>query len=196
MKTWRKWLVLALAFVSGCVFAAVVNGADTDAEKIRAVLEDNFQACNKEDLELLMDTQARGLCKADLDQFRQEAKDMFADTDVYLRLEEFELVKKQLPFAAARVVQVTLPADENVRNNPNERQRFYRNHTMLLPEYERVEYIQTFKKEGGKWRLWQIVTKPSPVEKGGDRQTAPVVADCPNGQCRKQRPSSTTSVFK
>lgn len=192
---WRLFATLVLAFMLGSAVAVVVNAADSDAAQMRACLEDNFQACNNEDIEQLMDTQARSLPRNEMAQFRKEAEQLFADTDVYLRLEEFQVVKKQLPFAAVRVVQVTLPADESIRDNPDACQRFYRNITMLMPEHERVEYIQTFKRENGKWRLWEIVTKPTPVEKGGDRQNMRAVSNCPNGQCRV-RSSSANSVFR
>lgn len=184
-------MVLSLVVSAGLAFGAEHQAIATQT---RAVLERNFQACNNEDITALMDTQARSLPKADMDEFRAEAEKMFADTDVYMRLAEFQLLKVQLPFAAARVVQVTLPGDEADRQNPEAARRFYRSHTMLLPEYERVEYIQTFKREGGKWRLWEIVTRPKPVDVPGARQATPAAPNCQNGQCRKQ--STTGSIFR
>ena len=183
-----RWLLIAAIVF----FAAQFARAD-EAAKIQAVLQENFDACTREDIKSLMSTQARGLPKQDMVEFRAAAEKLFAETDVYLRLEDFELVKLQLPFAAARVVQVTLPKNEADRQNPNKCEQFYRNHTMLLPAYERVEYIQTFKREGGKWRLWEIVTEPKPVQ-SGSRQEVPVVSDCPNGRCMKT--SSSASVFR
>jgi len=35
----------------------------------------------------------------------------------------------------------------------------------LLPEGERVEYINTFKKENGKWKLYLIVSEMKKVER-------------------------------
>lgn len=188
------------SFVFACLVlcGVVATAAETAADKMRATLERNFQACNNENIEELMDTQARSLPKADMDQFRAEAEELFEETDVYLRLEDFQLLQIKGNFAAARVVQVTLPADEAVRNNPDECERFYRNHTMLLPAHERVAYVQTFKREGSTWRLWEIVTKPEPVDERGSGQTQ-ILSDCPNGQCRKKPTVSSggaVSVFR
>lgn len=185
-----KWFVFAFVAVSALAACA----AESDAPRIRAVLEKNFQACNDENITALMDTQARTLPREDMNQFRAAAEKLFLDTDVYLRLEEFQLLKVQGQFAAARVVQVTLPADEKIRNNPNACERFYRNHTMLMPEHERVEYIQTFKREGGKWRLWEIVTKPKPVGEASTGDKPKGQSGCPNGQCDRQ--PSRGSVFR
>lgn len=184
-----KCLVFILA-----AFGTLACAAESDAPKIRAVLEKNFQACNEEDMKALMDTQARTIPREELDKFQAAAEKLFAETDVYLRLEEFQLLKVQGQYAAARVVQVTLPADEKVRSNPSACERFYRSNTMLMPEHERVEYIQTFKREGGKWRLWEIVTKPTPVgeAKAGDKPEGQ--PGCPDGQCVRQ--PSKGSVFR
>lgn len=187
-----------LLFVLIVLCGVVAQAAETAADKMRATLERNFQACNTESIEDLMDTQARSLPKADMDKFRDEAERLFEETDVYLRLEDFQLIQIKGNFAAAHVVQVTLPGDEALRNNPNECQRLYRNYTMLLPEHERVAYVQTFKREGNTWRLWEIVTEPKPVGKGGSAMT-PAVSDCPNGQCRKKPAVSSSgpvSVFR
>lgn len=189
-----KKLLFALVVLCGVVGQA----ADTAADKMRSTLERNFQACNNENIEELMDTQARSLPKADMDKFREEAEELFEETDVYLRLEDFQLLQIKGNFAAVRVVQVTLPGDEAARNNPDECERFYRNHTMLLPAHERVAYVQTFKREGNTWRLWEIVTKPEPVDAVGSALT-PVVSDCPNGRCQKKpavSSSGAVSVFR
>lgn len=185
-----------VAMILSCVVSATLAFGASPAEATRAVLESNFQACNNEDIKALMDTQARSLPRAELNKFQAAAEKLFADTDVYLRLEEFQLLKVQGQYAAARVVQVTLPADEEIRSNPNACEKFYRNNTMLMPEHERVEYVQTFKREGGKWRLWQIVTKPEPVGEGGS-QARPVVSDCANGQCKRAvSVGGANSVFR
>ena len=168
--------------------------AETVESATRAVLEQNFQACTAENIEALMDTQARGLPKCEMDNFRKAAEELFAETDVYLRLEEFEITQVQLPFAAARVVQLTQPGDETVRQNPDEAERFYRNHTMLLPQYERVEYVQTFKRENGKWRLWEIVTEPQPVGDVGEQQQQVAAPTCRDGNCNLQPASG--AVFQ
>lgn len=129
-----------------------------EAEKIRKVLEENFRACTEENIKALMATQSPtspGLAK-----FYREALQMFAETDVYLRLDRFELIAYRPPLAVARVVQVTLPRDEKDREAGSELQQQYRGSTALLPEWERAVYTQQFKKEGGKWRLYGILERP------------------------------------
>lgn len=182
-----RWLLVVVGLLWSC------SAFGDDSTAIRNVLQRNFDACTHEDIKALMDTQARSLPRQDMVEFRAAAEKMFADTDVYLGLEDFELTQVKPPFAAARVVQVTLPKNEADRQNPDKCERLYRNHTMLLPAYERVEYIQTFKREGGKWRLWEIVTEPKPVQSGASQDT-PVVANCPDGKCIKR--VKGTSVFQ
>ena len=132
-----------------------------EADKIRVVLQANFQACNEENLPALMDTLSRTM--PGRQQFEAEAAQMFEDADVYLRLEDFQLTRFCPPFAAARVVQVTLPADEKDREAMSGRQRAYRGGTALLPEWERCVYTQTFHKSNGKWTLYLITDGPAPL---------------------------------
>ena len=163
------------------------------AEECRAVLEQNFAATTAEDLKGLMGTLDRQLPQRD--EFEREAKQVFADTDLYLRVQEFELLAVKGPWAAARVVQLTLPADEDDREVGTDQQLFYRRHSMLLPEYDLVEYTQTFHKSGGKWRLWLVTTQPQQargatkgvtmVESEAVRPASSVFGgDCANGRCR------------
>ena len=173
------------------VLSLVNTTAWCHEEEIRQVLLQNFQACTDENIDVLMDTQARGLSPCALQEFQRQAESVFAKTDMYLGLEEFQVTAVRLPYAAARVVQVTLPKDPELRQDPDERARFYRDHTALLPAYETVEYVQTFKRENGKWRLWQITTEPRPVGQASQKQ--PVRSNCPNGRCGQKR---STSLFQ
>jgi sensor domain CHASE-containing protein len=129
-----------------------------EAERIREVLQANFQATNEENLPALMET--IGHTMSGRQHFEAEAKKMFEDTDVYLRLEDFQLIEYRPLFAAVRVVQVTLPADEKDREAMSGRRRAYRGGTALLPEWERCVYTQTFHRENGKWKLHLITDRP------------------------------------
>jgi hypothetical protein len=166
-------------------------------DEIRAVLERNFQATTAEDLKGLMATLDSQLPKRD--EFEQEARAVFADVDMYMRVKEFELLEVRGPWAAARVVQLTLPANENARESGTEQQVFYRQNSMLLPEYDLVEYTQMFHKSGGKWRLWLVTTQPQPAQGATQpdgvmlsAETGPSLSesvfggDCANGRCRVQ----------
>lgn len=140
-----------------------VSRANAAAEKqIRAVLEANFQACNEEDLRALMATCSRAMPGSQ--QFAEEARLLFDETDVYLRLADFSLLWMKPPFACARVIQITLPADEKDRTAGDAQRVFYRGTSALLPQWECVEYTQTFRKESGRWKVLAITTEPKPVE--------------------------------
>ena len=79
-------------------------------------------------------------------------------------LADFEILELRPPHAAARVVQITLPADAEDRTKGAPREVFFRDNSGLLPKWEACEYTQTFRKENGKWKLYLITTEPRPVE--------------------------------
>ena len=62
-----------------------------EAEKMRKVLEENFRACNEENIKALMATQSPTM--PGLAEFHRESLKMFAETDVYLSLNSFELIR-------------------------------------------------------------------------------------------------------
>jgi hypothetical protein len=132
-----------------------------DVENIRAVLQANFQACNEENLEALLGTLS--VAMGGKQEFANEARTLFEQTDVYLRLADFELLELRPPVASARVIQITLPANEKDRESGDARQVFFRENSALLPKWECVEYTQTFRKEKGQWKVHQITTEPKPA---------------------------------
>lgn len=164
------------------------KAVEKEGEHIRAVLQANFQACNEENLEALMATCSRE--PPGTEEFAEEAKKLFKDTDVYLRLADFELLELRPPFASARVIQITLPANEKDRQTGDARQVFFRGNSALLPQWETCEYTQTFKKEGGKWKLYAITTKPTPAVWPPDNPNAIRTDDMPALEPR------TSPVFK
>lgn len=178
--TFQRLFVLLSALVAGLfVASAFAAPPAAETEKIRSVLEENFQATTAEDLDRLMATISSQA--PDRAQFARESQDVFNRTDVYVRLDEFELVGFRPPFAAARVVQTTLPKDEKDREKGNV---YYATNSALLPGAETVEYTQVFLKERGKWKVHKITSRPRPVNK-----------NCPNGNCKTIKPS-TGSVFQ
>jgi hypothetical protein len=134
---------------------------EKEADQIRAALQANFQACNEENLDALMATCSRE--PPGTAEFADQARQLFEQTDVYLRVADFELLELKPPYASARVIQITLPKDEKDRTSGDARQVFFRGNSALLPQWECVEYTQTFKKEQGKWKLYAITTKPKPA---------------------------------
>jgi tRNA A-37 threonylcarbamoyl transferase component Bud32 len=135
--------------------------AQREVDAIRAVVLENFKACADEDLKALMGTLSKKLPR--LDEFAHEAEALFEATDVYIGLADFEILQLQPPFAAARIVQVTLPADEKDRTEATPKEIFFRGNSALLPKWECCEYTQTFRKENGKWKLDLITDEPRPV---------------------------------
>jgi hypothetical protein len=151
----------------------------------RMVLEQNFNAVTSENWKQLQSTLSKQVGTPEqVQELKEEAEKMFADTDVYIRLSDFRLTGIQMPMAEGVVLQMTLPADEKDRE-PVLHQRLgvnFRHYSALLPEYEMVAYRQMFRYEGGKWKVHQISSEPEPAE----MTTFPARAaqpDCANGQC-------------
>lgn len=134
---------------------------EKEAEQIRAVLQANFRACNEENLNALMATCSRE--PPGTAEFADQARQLFKQTDVYIRMADFELLELKPPYASARIIQITLPADEKDRTSGDAKQVFFRGNSALLPQWECVEYTQSFKKENGRWKLYAITTKPKPA---------------------------------
>ncbi|MGB8853221.1 MAG: hypothetical protein WCC69_06620 [Pirellulales bacterium] len=164
----RLFWLLVLGFVSSLDASTCwpdspeTHSPQRQAEQhIRAALQANFQACNEENLEALMGTLS--VAMDGREEFANEARTLFRDTDVYLRVADFELLEFRPPFASARVIQITLPANEKDRVSGDARQVFFRGNSALLPKWECVEYTQQFRKENGHWRLHLITTEPKPA---------------------------------
>lgn len=172
--------LVMLGTLSGSVALAAppaTKAIEKEAEQIRAVLQANFQACNEENLDALMATCSRE--PEGTEEFADQARTLFRETDVYLRLADFELLELKPPYASARVIQITLPADEKDRTSGDARQVFFRGNSALLPQWETCEYTQTFKKEQGKWKLYAITTKPKPAVWPPDNPNAIRTDDMP-----------------
>lgn len=169
--------ILLMALLFGVMLATVVNAAPpaSEVEAIRAVLEENFQATTHEDLPRLMNTISSQAPDRDL--FAKESQEVFNRTDVYVRLDEFQLTGWRPPYAAARVVQTTLPKDEDDRQEGNV---YYADNSALLTTAETVEYTQVFLKERGKWKVHEITSRPRKI-------ATPATAGCPDGNCRLQK---------
>ena len=158
----RTVLVVAL-FGSWGIGAPCVWAGNTNAEKCRVVLEENFRACSEEDVEALTATIDRRGPGAE--RFLREAAAAFKDIDAYFRLDGFEVIGQRGDMLAARVVQTTLAKPEDHENGTAQQLDYRRHVSALLPEYETVSYTQTFRREGGKWRLWEINSR---IERVGD----------------------------
>lgn len=123
-------------------------------EAIRRAVIRNFEACNREDIEATMNSCADAM--PDREKFRRETLETFKAKDIHYSLVECEVLGIRPPWAKARIVQDTHVLD---RSSCNACQEGYRNNTALLPKAQRVEYINTFKKENGKWKLYLIISE-------------------------------------
>lgn len=188
MSYWRWLLAAAL------VFGAVQYARADEEPKIRAALEENFAAYNAEDVPRMMRSLSPTL--PDRNEFARQAVKLFADTDAYISIKDFELLEVRGQFATARVVQATMPAQDTPE--PTAEEAYYRENSKLLPSEEEVEYVQAFKREGGKWRLWLVMTQPrkpyvgytddgvyhGPNSKVINAKNGVLVkSHCPNGNC-------------
>lgn len=130
---------------------------------MRETLEENFRACSAEDIDALMATLSPAL--PGLQEFRTEALKTFEDTDIYYRLDDFELIGYQPPFAVARIVQTTLPRNEADREAGSGFEQAYRSNSALLPPWEQVVYTMAFHKIRGKWLTSEIIERPREYHK-------------------------------
>jgi len=119
--------------------------AEKPADACRRVLNRNFEAVCNESVKDLLATIAPSAPADAVAEFAAEARTLFAETDVHTSLADYEFLGVRGPFAAARVVQHTITDGDS---------SYYRSHSMLLPQYPKVQYIQIFRKERGKWYMW------------------------------------------
>ena len=142
------------------LLAAHTAYAQTNMEKaqagVTAAMMRNFEACNIEDIDKVMDSCS--LEMPDRDKFKRETLIVFKDKDIYYRLLECELLEVKFPYALAKIRQQTSLED---RTANDQTQRLYRNSSALIPD-EYVEYLNTFKYEDGEWKLLVIVSEMRP----------------------------------
>jgi len=134
-------------------------GFARDSEHIMRILQSNFDACNREDVNALMDT-----CSEDMPDrkgFKEASFKLFKEKDVHYSLVDFRLVEVDGDYATAQVVQKTHSTD---RDHESDQEKSYRNGTTLLPEAEVVRYIAAFKKDAGVWKCYMTISEPVPVK--------------------------------
>lgn len=195
------WWVALIAFALG--YAALARADHPEESKIRAALDQNFEAYNREDVQAMMTTLSPTLPRRD--EFAQQSTALFRDNDAYISVRDFELLEVRGQYAVARVVQGTTTGEPTAE--PTEEEAFYRENSKLLPTEAETEYVQAFKKEGGKWRLWLVMTEPRKPYVGytddgvyhgpnaaeiNRKNGVNVRSQCPNGNCGFPRIRVTT----
>lgn len=153
----RRLASLAIVVMGGAALAAPPTARDK--QLITEAMNINFEACNRENIEDVMKSCADAM--PDREKFRQETLATFEEKDIHYSLMECEVLEVRYPWAKARIVQKTHVLD---RESKQQDQAAYRNSSALLPGGEKVEYINTFKREKGKWKLYLIISEMRPVE--------------------------------
>lgn len=155
-SAWMPPLAVAML----CLPVVAAPPTPRERQLITEAMNVNFDACNREAIDDVMRSCADAM--PDRDRFRRETLASFAEKDVHYSLVECEVLDVRLPWAKARIVQDTHVLD---RGSKDPDQAAFRNSSALLPEGERVEYINTFKREKGKWRLYLIIGEMRAVKR-------------------------------
>lgn len=166
--------------------------------KVREMLQLNIQACNEENIDLLMQTLHPAL--PGLDEFRAEAEKLFKDTDLYARILAVQYdVSGTTTNHREAVFAITILQHTVVTTGSEEDKTFFREHAaMIPPEYSK--YVMEFLPDGkGGWKCGMIRGRPERVY---DEYVSAVMenmkakpAACANGNCRKPM-NSANSVFQ
>lgn len=172
--------VFLIAFCSSS-FAQNARKRDINPDlkqKIVSAIQYNFDACNREDIEDVMDSCAASMPRRE--EFRRETLKVFQEKDIHYSLESVEILEIRGDFALVKMVQTSYTKD---RESEDADLIGYRNQTGLLTKEEKVEYLNTLRLEKGAWKLHTIVSEMKPVvspEKAKEvEQTG-----CKNGNCR------------
>lgn len=139
-----------------CLFPSLCLAGDAD--EILAVLQANFEACNREDADALLDTCS--LDMPDREGFKKESIKLWKEKDIHYSIVDFRILEVDGQFAKAMIIQKTHSTD---RNHSGDGERFYRNGTTLLPDSEKVKYVAAFKKDRGQWKCYLTLSEPIPV---------------------------------
>jgi len=149
-------------FVALMLLIFSASASADDASEMRSILQKNFDACNNEDVDALMET-----CSIDMprrQEFRRESEKLWKEKDVYYRLVDFKIESIQGDYATAWVVQTSHVED---RSSSDEREEFVRNGTTLLTRKECVRYKVAFKKDGRFWKCYLTLTEPEEYDLDG-----------------------------
>jgi len=147
-------------FFAVCLAMSISVALGDDRSEMHDILQANFDACNREDVDALMET-----CSLDMPgrgKFRKESEIIFREKDIHYSMEDFKVTKISGDYAEAWVVQRTYADD---RTSDSEERATFRNGTTLLPEEECVEYFVSFKRENGRWKCLETISEPKPYER-------------------------------
>lgn len=184
-----KNLLLLICFSSSMACAqapkAKRNISPAIKQKIVEAINYNFDACNREDIDDVMDSCADSMPRRE--EFRAETLRVFREKDIHYSLVEVEVLEIKGDFALVRMVQKSHMDDRS--------STIYRNQTALVTEEECVEYLNTLRLENGIWKLHSIISEMKPVKPS--RPEGKGKGECANGSCsRSATPFNTSNVLK
>lgn len=184
-------LGLILGLIAGVIFGATVVRAG-DLEQIRACMEENFQACNHEDLPRLLATTSRDMPQREL--FIETTKQEWEQSDLYYRLDDIRIYPQnewRRPYLVCTVKQTITGVEPEEGQGQTDAQAS--NIFGLNTHEPTTEQEVLFKKEGGKWKVVASLTEPrasaaDPVKKAFVGQEP-----CSGGNCKWPRSAERVS---
>lgn len=210
-------VLLVFSLLAGSFAHAADQPTQRELDNLRKVMEENFAACNREDVDALIDNHHPLVPQELLGRLRGEAEQCFKETDVKVRLVGFLLTYYENPAspalmkiaqvsnspacnAYAVVWQLTLPADHSyadLEEYPADMSSEYRHMSAMLPCCQFVQYtIQlSYDYKARKWKSYAIQGQVEAVHQWPKNlreimrgETAPT--DCKMGVCPEPLVSS------
>lgn len=186
----RMTLLELFAFVCAVLTFVAIARADSTQEQLEQVMEENFAACNEENLPRLLETMSVEMPQREL--FIRQTKEEWEVSDLYYRLEGVQIVKQNKwrpPYVVATVRQT-------IAGNEGEVEDVALSDSMNLNTVEpTTESEILFKRESGQWKVVAGLNEPRPVHNqnvragtaktSGKKKTVEIKGpSCANGQCR------------
>lgn len=209
----------AVLLVFGLLAGSFAHAGDPvtqrDVDELRALVEENFAACNREDVKGVLATFHPKVPQDLVEEFKREFKQCFEETDVRIRLvsimvndfhdprnPNYRQLDMRSPrgqcVADAEVVQLTLPADHSyadLEEYPADLSTDFRHKSAMLPSNQLVKYTIRFWYDYGakRWKMAGIISVVQPVGKWpenirGIMQGEPPFANCSSGITSKPAP--------
>lgn len=171
MKRDLQWLLIAVVLTFAAAMAmAKAQGADNLQAQLVKVSQENLEASNREDLVGVLKTMSAEMPQREL--FIEQCKKEWAQSDVYCRLDNLQVVRVQLPYAVANVTE-TITGGEGAPEDLSD--TFH-----LRTKNPTNTHAVLFKRERGKWKI---------VAALGEEESQ-AMSPCANGSCR------TASAFR
>ena len=155
-------LGLMLAFAFSWSFGAELNARGRkELQAIERVIQQNFEASNREDVRGVMETMTPVIPQQE--RFVEELRQFFKDVDCYTRLVSVEPVSAEMTDdglrAVVRVVQETMVGGEE-KDLPYSD---FRERSTMLPPWPLCEYDMVLYKVRNKWLIYECDGQPREV---------------------------------